>query len=375
MSQEKDASILTHFASLEDPRDNRGKEHLLIDIITIALCTILSGGEGWEDMAEYGNAKEEWLSTFLSLRNGIPCADTFARVFARIDPEAFQACFSGWVRAISERITGEVISIDGKTLRHSYDKNKSKAAIQVVSAWASEQRLVLGQRQVDKKSNEITAIPELLQILELSGCIVTIDAMGCQKEIAQRIVEQQADYVIALKGNQGGLYEDVQWLFEQAQATDFQGVAHDFVRTVDKGHGRLEIRRCWTLSALEYLVQKPLWSGLQTIVMVERECRFAHQITTETRFFISSLPSNAVKIAQAVRSHWSIENSLHWVLDVSFHEDNSRIRRDHAPENMALLRHFALNLLSQDKSTRRGIAARRKKAAWHHPYLVKLLTQ
>lgn len=375
MNQEKDASILTHFASLEDPRDNRGKEHLLIDIIAIALCAVMSGAEGWEDMAEYGKAKQEWLATFLNLSNGIPSADTFARVFARIDPEAFQECFRDWVRCIRELISGEVVSIDGKTLKHSYDKNHGKTAIQIVSAWASEQRLVLGQRQVDKKSNEITAIPELLEILEISGCIVTIDAMGCQKEIARKIVEKQADYILGLKGNQAGLYEDVQWLFEQAQANNFQEVAHDFVQTVDKGHGRLEIRRCWTISELEYLIQKPLWSGLQTIVMVERECRFNDQVTKEARFFISSLAGDAAKIAQAVRSHWSIENSLHWVLDVSFHEDNCRIRHDHAAENMALLRHFALNILSQDKSTKRGIAAKRKKAAWHQPYLINLLTQ
>lgn len=201
MNQEKDASILTHFASLEDPRDNRGKEHLLIDIIAIALCAVMSGAEGWEDMAEYGKAKQEWLATFLNLSNGIPSADTFARVFARIDPEAFQECFRDWVRCIRELISGEVVSIDGKTLKHSYDKNHGKTAIQIVSAWASEQRLVLGQRQVDKKSNEITAIPELLEILEISGCIVTIDAMGCQKEIARKIVEKQADYILGLKGN------------------------------------------------------------------------------------------------------------------------------------------------------------------------------
>ena len=335
----------------------------------------MSGAEGWEDMAEYGKAKQEWLATFLNLSNGIPSADTFARVFARIDPEAFQECFRDWVRCIRELISGEVVSIDGKTLKHSYDKNHGKTAIQIVSAWASEQRLVLGQRQVDKKSNEITAIPELLEILEISGCIVTIDAMGCQKEIARKIVEKQADYILGLKGNQAGLYEDVQCLFEQAQVNNFQEVAHDFVQTVDKGHGRLEIRRCWTISELEYLIQKPLWSGLQTIVMVERECRFNDQVTKEARFFISSLAGDAAKIAQAVRSHWSIENSLHWVLDVSFHEDNCRIRHDHAAENMALLRHFALNILSQDKSTKRGIAAKRKKAAWHQPYLINLLTQ
>lgn len=375
MSQVIDASILTHFGSLEDPRDIRGKEHLLLDIITIALCAVISGAEGWEDMAEYGRAKQDWLSTFLSLPNGIPCGDTFARVFARLDPEQMQRCFVSWVNAISELLGAEVVAIDGKTLRHSDDKGCGKAAIHMVSAWASANRLVLGQRKVDDKSNEITAIPALLSVLEIAGCIVTIDAMGCQREIATAIVERGADYVLALKGNQGGLFEDVQWLFQQAQASEFKDVAHSFAQSIDKGHGRIEIRRCWTLSELDYLVQLPLWSGLQTVVRVQSERHHNGRITTEERFFISTLASQATLLLKAVRTHWSIENSLHWVLDVSFHEDACRIRRDFAPQNMAMLRHLALNLLSKDSSAKRGIAARRKKAAWDHAYLIKLLTQ
>jgi predicted transposase YbfD/YdcC len=245
----------------------------------------------------------------------------------------------------------------------------------MVSAWASASRLVLGQRKVDDKSNEITAIPALLSVLEIAGCIVTIDAMGCQREIATAIVERGADYVLALKGNQGGLFEDVQWLFQQAQASGFKDVAHSFTQSIDKGHGRIEIRRCWTLSELDYLVQLPLWSGLQTVVRVQSERHYNGQITTEERFFISTLASQATLLLNAVRTHWSIENSLHWVLDVSFHEDACRIRRDFASQNMAMLRHLALNLLSKDSSTKRGIAARRKKAAWDHAYLIKLLTQ
>jgi predicted transposase YbfD/YdcC len=375
MSQVIAASILTHFGSLEDPRDMRGKEHLLLDMITIALCAVISGAEGWEDMAEYGRAKQDWFSTFLSLPNGIPCADTFARVFARLDPEQMQRCFISWVSAISELLGAEVVAIDGKTLRHSDDKGNGKAAIHMVSAWASANRLVLGQRKVDDKSNEITAIPALLEVLAITGGIVTIDAMGCQREIATAIVAQGADYVLALKGNQGGLFEDVQWLFQQAQASGFKDVAHSFAQSIDKGHGRIEIRHCWTLSELDYLVQLPLWSGLQTIVKVESERHCQGQITTEVRFFISSLASQATLLLNAVRTHWSIENSLHWVLDVSFHEDACRIRRDFAPQNLAMLRHLALNLLSKDSSCKRGIAARRKKAAWDHSYLIKLLTQ
>jgi predicted transposase YbfD/YdcC len=233
----------------------------------------------------------------------------------------------------------------------------------------------LGQRQVKNKSNEISAIPELLKVLALSGCIVTIDAMGCQKEIATAIALQQADYVLALKGNQGSLFEDVQWLFNQAQSVDFAGITHDFIQTVDKGHGRIEIRQCWTLSDLTYLTQKPLWTGLQSVAMVHSERRLHGRVSTETRYFISSRPGNASEIAQAVRDHWQIENSLHWVLDVSFREDNCRIHSGSAAQNMALLRHIALNLLGQDKSTRRGIAAKRKTAGWDQAYLVKILTQ
>ena len=375
MSQTIDASILTHFASLEDPRDSRGKEHLLLDIVTIALCAVISGAEGWEDMAEYGRAKQEWLSTFLALPNGIASADTFARVFARLDPEQMQSCFVSWVNAISQLLEAEVVGIDGKTLRHSYDKSAGIAAIHMVSAWASANRLVLGQRKVDDKSNEITAIPALLSVLEISGCIVTIDAMGCQREIASAIVARGADYVLALKGNQGGLFEDVQWLFQQAKAAEFEGVAHSFAQSIDKGHGRIEIRRCWTLSQLDYLIQTPLWRGLQTVVMVQSERRCNGQTTLENRYFISTLPSQATLLMNAVRTHWSIENSLHWVLDVSFAEDACRIRRDFAPQNLAMLRHLALNVLSKDSSSKRGIAARRKKAAWDQSYLIKLLTQ
>lgn len=375
MSQVIDASILTHFGNLEDPRDIRGKEHLLLDIITIALCAVISGAEGWEDMAEYGRAKQDWLCTFLSLPNGIPCGDTFGRVFARLDPEQMQSCFVSWVNAISALLGAEVVAIDGKTLRHSDDKGCGKAAIHMVSAWASANRLVLGQRKVEDKSNEITAIPALLNVLEIAGCIVTIDAMGCQREIATAIVERGADYVLALKGNQGGLFEDVQWLFQQAQAEGFKDVAHSFAESIDKGHGRIEIRRCWTMTELDYLVQLPLWNGLQTVVMIQSERHCNGQITIEERFFISTLANQATLLLNAVRTHWSIENSLHWVLDVSFHEDACRIRRDFAPQNMALLRHLALNLLSQDASSKRGIAARRKKAAWDHSYLIKILTQ
>lgn len=377
MSQSTDARILTHFADLEDPRDERGKDHQLLDIIAIAICAVICGAESWVDIEVYGQSKQEWLSTFLRLNNGIPSHDTFARVFARLDPDQMQECFIRWVQAISQLSQGEVIAIDGKTVRHSYERAKGKGAIVMVSAWASANRLVLGQHKVDEKSNEITAIPHLLQMLAIEGCIVTIDAMGTQKEIASAIIDQGADYVLALKGNQGSLLEDVQWLFEQAKATQFQHVPHDFAQTIDKGHGRIEIRRCWTLSdsALDYLVQKPQWKGLQTIVMLQSERRINGHLSTETRYYISSLANHAAKISAAIRTHWTIENNLHWVLDVAFDEDACRVCKDHAPQNLSMLRHIALNLLGQDKSTKAGIAAKRRKAGWDDAYLLRILAQ
>lgn len=341
------------------------------------------------DIELYGQSKQEWLGTFLSLDNGIPSHDTVARVFARLDPEQMQECFLRWITAISQLSQGEVIAIDGKTLRHSYDRANGKGAIHMVSAWASANRLVLGQRKVEDKSNEITAIPQLLQVLTLEGCIVTrdggrnysprhsltIDAMGCQKEIASTIIDRGGNYILALKGNQKGLFEDVQWLFEQAQATQFQQVTYDVSQTIDKGHGRIEIRRCWTLSnsKLGYLIQKPQWKGLQTVVMLQSERRSSGQVSTETRYYISSLDQDAAKIAAAIRTHWTVENNLHWVLDVSFDEDARRIRKHHAPQNLSLLRHIALNLLGQDNSTKAGIAAKRKKAGWDDAYLLRIL--
>lgn len=373
MSLPVDASLLSHFSNLEDPRRAETIEHRLLDILAIAICAVICGAESWTDIEEYGRAKQAWLETVLSLPNGIPSHDTFARVFARLDPEQMQRCFLSWVNAISQLTGGEVIAIDGKELRHSYDTGAGKGAIAMVSAWASANRLVLGQSKVDEKSNEITAIPGLLQVLAIAGCIVTIDAMGCQKEIARAIVERGADYVLALKANQTSLFEDVQWLFEQAVANQFEDVAYDFHQTIDQGHGRVEIRRCWTLTELDYLVQKPQWQGLASVVMLEAQRRINGKVEQQTRYYISSLCGNAAQIAQAIRSHWSIENSLHWVLDVSFNEDACRIRKDHAPQNFSLLRQIALNLLTQEKTAKVGIKAKRKKAGWDDTYLAKVL--
>jgi predicted transposase YbfD/YdcC len=370
-------AISEHFAELEDPRVDRTKLHLLLDIIIIAICAVICGADDWVEIEEFGKAKLKWFRTFLKLPNGIPSHDTFGRVFACLDPEQFQRCFLSWVQAVSHVTERQIVAVDGKTLRCSHDSTLGKAAIQMVSAWASANRLVLGQLKVDEQSNEITAIPELLKVLVLKGCIVTIDAIGCQTEIAKLIVEQGADYVLALKGNQGNLHSDVQDLFAYAQEMDFKDIAHDYHETVNGGHGRIEIRQYWTISApdfLKYLDPDGAWAGLQSIGMVKAERRVGDKISHETRYYISSLPGDdAVEFSQAVRGHWGIENCVHWVLDIAFREDDSRIRKGNGPQNFAVLRRIALNLLRREKTAKCGVKARRLKAGWSEDYLRKVL--
>ena len=366
-------SIAEHFETVEDPRIKRSKAHLLIDILTIAILAVICGADGWVGIETYGQAKYQWLKRFLALPNGIPSHDTFARVFARLNPEQLQESFLRWVRAVSRVSEGEVIAIDGKTVRRSYDEGKNKGAIHMISAWASQNRLVLGQRKVDDKSNEITAIPELLKVLDLNGCIVTIDAMGTQKKIAQQIIEQGGDYVLALKGNQGNLFEDVQQIFAQAQPQNFPGMEHDFYQTIDAGHGRIEKRRCWTLGQVEYLIDAEQWSQFTSIAMVESVRHCEGQTSREVRYYISSLSPDAQKLAESIRSHWGIENPLHWVLDVAFREDECRIRNGHAAENFTILRHLALSALNQEKTAKLGVKNKRYRAGWDNDYLLKVL--
>jgi predicted transposase YbfD/YdcC len=375
MTKSPSAAIRDYFGNLEDPREDNGKRHPLVNILTIALCGAICGADSWVEIELFGESKQHWFASFLDLSHGIPSHDTFGRVFSLLDAEQFRSCFIDWVQAICEVLEGQVVAIDGKTLRRSHNRTIGKAAIHMVSAWATETQVVLGQIKVDDKSNEITAIPALLELLDISGCIVTIDAIGCQKKIAQQIVDQDADYILALKSNQERIFQDAQTLFEDAEAIDFEDCDH--CRTVDKAHDRIDIRECWTTAHPEYLraLYKPeQWAGLQSVIRVYAERRLKEKTETETRYYISSLlGDNAQRLLAAIRSHWHIENRLHWVLDVTFHEDDSRIRKGNAAQNMAVLRHMALNLLKQEQSTKRSIRGKRLKAGWDESYLIKVL--
>lgn len=375
MKERISGTIEQHFGELQDPRIDRTKRHKLIDILVIAICAIIAGADNWEDVEEFGKVRQEWFKTFLELPNGIPSHDTFNRVFARLDPEQFQACFIRWMMGVSQVIGGQVIAIDGKYVRRSHDKGNGKAAIDMVSAWATANHLVLGQVKVDDKSNEITAIPQLLEALEVGGCIVTIDAIGCQTEIAEKIIEREANYVLALKENQGNLYEDVVRLFDDLEGSQYKAYEFEYDKTVNKDHGRIEIRECWTISdpkTLQYLRGFANWKNLATVSRIRSVRRIGEEQSCEDRYHITSL-TGAKHILKCVRSHWGIENELHWTLDLAFDEDRCRVRKDHGPENFALLRHIALNLLKQEKTCKRGIKGKRLLAGWNQDYLLKVL--
>ncbi len=370
-------SYATYFAEIEDPRVERIRRHELLDIIVIAICAVISGADDWVDVEAWGNAKLDWLRRQgLALPHGIPSHDTFGDVFGRMQPEQFETSFLGWVQAVMGATGGTVVAIDGKTLRRSHDRRLGKKAIHLVSAWASANHLLLGQVKVDEKSNEITAIPALLAMLTLGGAIVTIDALGTQTVIARAIINQGADYVLAVKENQGHLYEDVVATFQEAEAHQFVHVPHTYAKTINKGHGRVEIRECWVIERLDYLEAlrtAEAWAALRSLIMVRAERRVGDQVSIERRYFISSRPDPAERQLAVIRSHWGIENELHWCLDVAFGEDNSRIRKGDGAQNFSFLRRLALTLLKRETTAKMGIKAKRHKAGWDTDYLLTVL--
>lgn len=371
----QELSLFEHLSEIKDPRVERTKRHKLIDILVIAVLATICAAESYPDIEEFGIDKEEWLSTFLELPGGIPSHDTFRRVFILINPEEFQTAFFSWIKAIAELSSGEIVSLDGKHLKGSKKKEQTvNEGLRLVSAWAGENRMVLGQVKCQEKSNEITAMPELLRLLSLKGCIVTIDAMGCQTAIVRQIVEQEADYCISLKGNQGNLHLAVKDYFTWAEKINFREIEFDYCETVEKGHGRIEMRRCWATEEIDWLEQKADWAGLKSIVMVEAVREISgDQPSCEKRYFISSLSADAAENLRAVRGHWEIENSLHWVLDVAFGEDACQIKAQNGAANRALLRHIALNLLNQEKNCKRGVKGKMLKAGRNQAYLLKVL--
>ena len=393
-------SVAAHFAELPDPRINRRKRHQLSDILTIALCAVLCGADDFVEIELFGRLKEDWFKERLTLSNGIPSHDTFTRVFAQLDPAAFREGFLSWVEAVQQSLAAtagqqcvppEQIAIDGKTLRHSFEAGNVHSAIHMVSAWAHQSGLVLAQLKVEGKSNEITAVPQLLKRLDVAGCIVSMDAMHCQKETARQILERAGDYVIGLKGNQENLHKAVTLFFDDALKQNFREagndgpviIQHACFQEQEKDHGRIETRKCTVVAAaphLHWLDPDSQWTGLSSIILIESERRTGENFATvsnERRFYISSLPGSSTKdarrLARAVRNHWGIENCLHWVLDIAFREDNNRTRKHHGPENLATLRHIAYNLLKRDQSTKAGVKARRHAAGWDNDYLSRLI--
>lgn len=368
--------IKKHFSVLKDPRVKLKTDHKLIDIIVIAICAVICGADAWTQIEEFGKSKLKWFKSFLELPNSIPSHNTFGRVFSIISAKLFQSCFQQWINDVFDITDGQVIPIDGKALKRSYNKKSDKPAIHMVHAWAATNGVLLGQLKTKEKSNEITAIPELLKLLEVKGCIVTIDAMGCQRDIAETIIEKKADYVLAVKGNQETLEEAIKTTFDEAMKHDFEGIKHSTNTTVDKNHGRSEVRICHVLPILYLFGAKEFkkkWKSLKSIVLIISERTVNEKKTVEHRFYISSLKPDAKKISSAIRQHWSVENLLHWSLDVAFKEDQSRVRIGQASENFSLLRKIALAHLKNETSLKGGIQTKRLRAGWDAKYLLKVL--
>jgi len=370
------SSFQEHFASLTDPRSSHApnQRHALLTILVIAVCAVLCGADGWEDSEEYGTAQAAWFAEVVDFPHGMPGHDPFRRVLSRLDPDELTQCFLSWTAALSDLSGGEIGAIDGKTLRHSFDRAAAKAAIHMVSAWANSHRLVMGQVKVDDKSNEMTAIPQLVQMLDCTGATVTIDAMGCQKESAKVLTEQGADDVLALKQNHSTLYDDVTLCLDTARAKEFAETDHAYSETVDGDHGRIEIRQYWITSAIDWVGATASWANLHSLGMVESRREHGEKVESERRYDLVSLPADGVRFSEAVRQHWGVENQVHGVLDVSFAEDASRIRKDKGAQTFSVLRHIALNLLRRESQHTRGIKARRKRAGWDRDYLLQVLT-
>ena len=370
------------FGDLPDPRIERTKRHQLLDIITIAVCAVLAGADSFVEIEEFGRARLDWFASFLELPNGIPSHDTFGRVFARLDPRAFEGCFLGWMQAILPRtnapLAGQVVAVDGKLARRSHDRGAGRPPIDLVSAWATDTQLVLGQLAVAAESNEIPAVPALLQLLDLAGAVVTLDAMHTQTATAQTIRERGADYVLAVKDNQPTTRAIIETFFAEAAREGWRGVQHEHLTTEDAGHGRVETRRYWTSADPELLAYLSAgtqqWPDLGCVGMVERERLTAAQTSREVTYYLSSLNGSVASFAASVRAHWGIENGQHWVLDLAFREDESRVRVGHGAENLAIIRRIALNLIRLDRATKGSVHTKRLRAGWNHDYLLHLLS-
>ena len=374
MSHQLSDSFVSHFENVADPRRKAGLRHPLIEVLFIAICGIIAGGDDWVAIERFGQAKIHWFKLYLPLKHGIPSHDTFGDVFSALDPEQFGTAFISWMQMIAS-VSG-VIALDGKTVRRSFDKVLGKSAIHMVSAWCANNRLILGQVKVDDKSNEITALPKLLRLLVIKGCLVTIDAMGCQTEIAEQIIEQGGDYLLAVKKNQKHLYEDIDHLFKHATPENFHSEGFDENRTVDKQHGRLEIRQCQVISHsewLDYLRHRGDWKKLESVIRIHSQRSISGKKSQEVRYYICSRQASAAEMLEAVRAHWGVENNVHWVLDVVFDEDASRARTGHAQQNLATMRRIAINMLNEEKTRKDSLKGKRQLAGWDQTYLERVV--
>jgi predicted transposase YbfD/YdcC len=371
--ERKPRTLLAHFANLPDPRLDRTKKHRLLDILVVAICAVIGGADSWPAVVTFGNAKLDWFRRFLELPNGIPAHDTFARVFALLNPQKVQECFQSWLTALCDVPGVQHIAIDGKTLRGSRSgRGAARHALHFVHAWAQAQHVLLAGVATEAKSNEITAIPKLLELLDLHGAFVTIDALGCQKEIAAQIRDQGGHYVLAVKENQPRLYEDIERFWQQQLETEWAAAA-SVAQTQEVGHGREEDRYCWVFPAGPWLREQQQWEGLKAIVVVVSERAVGDSSRSDCRFYIASRQASARRMLQVIRGHWGVENSLHWVLDVTFDEDASRVRKDHGPENLALLRRMALSLLKRTDGGKESIKTKRLRAGWDNAFLEKVI--